>query len=281
MGYHVLDPIDGSDEAFEALAYSLATFPRASHTTIHVINPTKKRYEGPGHAERWLEKATREAEEVHETARDVAESHGVTLAETVTKRGRPAREVVTYADEHDVDHITVGSTGRSHVNTVFVGSVSRSIIRHAPTPVTVVRNVGRAPPERVLVAFDGSNPSVEALGFALSDLQATHVTSLHVVDQGSGPFEFAEGERPPDAAERAAESVVADARRFAHERDAAIETRIEHGDPASTITTYAIENEFDHLAVGRSGRSGWPRILLGSVAETLVERAPIPITVVG
>lgn len=272
MVQRVLDPIDGSDEAFDALEYSFVTFPDATHTTLHVINPTKKRYEGPGHDESWLSKAEREAEEIHDTAREMAERHGITLEEEATRRGRPAEEILKHADENDVDRISVGSKGRSNIDTVFVGSVAKTVLRRSPTTVTVVRNADGddvTPPERVVVAVDGSERADEALEFALSEFPDATITALHVVD----PSEvFA---TTPDA-----DSILETARQHADDRGATIRTESERGDPARTIAEYVAEQDIDHLVVGRSGRSGWPQILLGSVAESLVLRAPVPVTVV-
>ena len=272
MGHRILDPIDGSDEAFTALAYSFVTFPDATHTTLHVINPTKKRYEGPGHAENWLSKARGEADEIHDRAREMAERRSVTLGETVTRRGPPAEEILAYVDENDVDQISVGSKGRSGIDTVFVGSVAKTVTRRSPTSVMVVRNVDAddvSPPDRVTVAVDGSERAYEALEYALHEFQNAAITALYVVDP-SESF----------ATTRDAESVLETARERADDHDSTIRTEFERGDPARTITEYAAEGETDHLIVGRSGRSGWPRILLGSVAESLVLRAPVPLTVV-
>ena len=53
--------------------------------------------------------------------------------------GEPAREIVAYAEEHDVDHIVVGSHGREGVSRVLLGSVAEQVARRAPVSVTVVR----------------------------------------------------------------------------------------------------------------------------------------------
>jgi nucleotide-binding universal stress UspA family protein len=56
-----------------------------------------------------------------------------------TAVGKPEREVVAFAEEHDVDHIVIGSHGREGVSRVLLGSVAEKIVRRAPVPVTVVR----------------------------------------------------------------------------------------------------------------------------------------------
>jgi nucleotide-binding universal stress UspA family protein len=53
--------------------------------------------------------------------------------------GIPWREIVTIADDENVDLIVVGSHGRSDIMQMLLGSVSENVIRHARQPVLVVR----------------------------------------------------------------------------------------------------------------------------------------------
>jgi nucleotide-binding universal stress UspA family protein len=53
--------------------------------------------------------------------------------------GVPADEIVTYADNHDVDVIVLGSRGRGSVASALLGSVSQAVLHDAHRPVLVVR----------------------------------------------------------------------------------------------------------------------------------------------
>jgi len=59
--------------------------------------------------------------------------------ETAVVVGRPAREIVRYADDHDIDQIVMGSHGRDRASRVLLGSVAETVARRAPVPVTIVR----------------------------------------------------------------------------------------------------------------------------------------------
>ncbi|MFB6177175.1 MAG: universal stress protein, partial [Halobaculum sp.] len=59
-----------------------------------------------------------------------------------------------------------------------------------------------------------------------------------------------------------------------------VETDTAVGRPASAIVEYAETNEVDHLVLGSHGRTGVSRLLLGSNAEKVVRRSPVPVTVV-
>ena len=69
-------------------------------------------------------------------ASHVAAEHGVE-AETIVDTGNPADCVLTYAAEHDVDLIVMGTSGDSYETNV-VGSVSQRVVRESPVPVLTV-----------------------------------------------------------------------------------------------------------------------------------------------
>ncbi|WP_137285625.1 universal stress protein [Halorussus salinisoli] len=142
MTLQVLVPLDGSECSSQALEYTLETFPDAVVTTIHVINPIESVYAveagGLPVAEEWYDNAQERASEIHEDAQEFADEYGVEL-DTATEVGKPARTMLEYADEHEIDQIVMGSHGRTGVERVVLGSVAESVVRRAQIPVTVVR----------------------------------------------------------------------------------------------------------------------------------------------
>ena len=138
----ILVPLDGSPLAERALRYAVETFPTASITTMYVINPVDSIFvaetSGLPTANEWSEKAQRRAETIHEDATAIAGEYGVEIA-TVTEIGRPAREVLDYADEHGIDQIVMGSHGRDGVERAVLGSVAETVMRGGQQPVTIIR----------------------------------------------------------------------------------------------------------------------------------------------
>ena len=55
------------------------------------------------------------------------------------------------------------------------------------------------------------------------------------------------------------------------------EHRLITGDPAGAIPRLAEEEHVDMIVMGTHGRSGLSRLLMGSVAEAIVRRAPCPV----
>jgi nucleotide-binding universal stress UspA family protein len=69
---------------------------------------------------------------------DLAEEKGMSV-ETKLLKGRPADEIVAYADSIDADLIVVGSRGHGAFTSALIGSVSRGVLRESRRPVLIVR----------------------------------------------------------------------------------------------------------------------------------------------
>ena len=137
----VLVAFDGSPPSERALTYAVENFPNATITATYVINPIDSIVDvesgGLPVAEQWYDDAQERATAIQTTARTLAADHGVEL-NTVTGVGKPAREILEYAAEHDIDQIVMGSHGRSGIDRAILGSVAEAVTRRARVPVTIV-----------------------------------------------------------------------------------------------------------------------------------------------
>lgn len=52
--------------------------------------------------------------------------------------GRPAAEILKFAEEENINYIFMGRRGFSPVQRFFVGSVTQKVISAAPCPVIVI-----------------------------------------------------------------------------------------------------------------------------------------------
>jgi nucleotide-binding universal stress UspA family protein len=142
MTIRVLVPHDGSPRADDALEYALREFPDGAITVLHVIDPSDTGYSAgamlPDFSEQWYETAKESAETLFESIREAAADHGGEL-KTVRELGRPSRKIVEYAEAHEVDHIVMGSHGRTGVTRILLGSVAETVARRSPVPVTIIR----------------------------------------------------------------------------------------------------------------------------------------------
>jgi nucleotide-binding universal stress UspA family protein len=139
--------------------------------------------------------------------------------------------------------------------------------------------------ERILVPIDGSEQAEAACSFVFETFPDATLVLVHVIN----PAEASYGAQAslPTASEEwyenekaRAEGIFEEISQRAGEHGTAIETGIEVGKPSGAIIDFAADNEIDHIVMGSHGRDGVSRILLGSVAETVVRRAEVPVTVV-
>ena len=137
----------------------------------------------------------------------------------------------------------------------------------------------------ILVPVDGSEQSEEALEFAITEFPEDDIVALTVINPAEAGYAI-EGTAPDfpsewyESARDEAENLLTDAERQAQDSDVSIRTTTEIGRPANTIVEYAEENAVDQIVMGSHGRTGMSRILLGSVAETVMRRSPVPVTIV-
>jgi nucleotide-binding universal stress UspA family protein len=138
--------------------------------------------------------------------------------------------------------------------------------------------------ERVLVPFDGSPAARSAVEYAHERFPGAPLTLLYVVDPMieyhrrqayPGYTEDDEFKNEREKAEHVLESILE-----AIPEGVSVDTGIEAGNPARTIVRYADANDVDQIVIGSHGRDGIARFLLGSVAETVVRRSAVPVTVV-
>lgn len=139
---HVLVAYDESDQAERALRHALEHYPDATVTAAHVTDPrewiSQGDEEGPQFVEGAYDRAMEAAEETLEEAESIAEEYDRELR-TESLVGGPARELVTFANENDVDHIVLGSHGRRGVSRFLLGSVSEAVAKRSPVSVTMIR----------------------------------------------------------------------------------------------------------------------------------------------
>lgn len=145
MPTEVLVAIDGSDQSWRALDHALEQFAGDSLTVLTVVDPLEGMYsdlEGGYYTNETYEQALEAGEHRCDEARRRAEEHGLadgTTVQTEVVVGRPSQEILAYAEDEDVDHIVMGSHGRSGVSRILFGSVAETVTRRAPVPITIVR----------------------------------------------------------------------------------------------------------------------------------------------
>lgn len=138
--------------------------------------------------------------------------------------------------------------------------------------------------ERVVIATDGSESAERAVAVAL-DFAARFdavVHGLYVIDEGELA---ATPQEVRTDLERALTTAGGRAVTFVREQadgetGGRVVTAVREGDPADEIIEYAAAHDADVVVTGTRGRHGEHAFLLGSVAEAIVRRSPVPVLTV-
>ncbi len=135
---------------------------------------------------------------------------------------------------------------------------------------------------RFIVAVDGSDESDEAVRHAASFAEplGAEVELVHAIT----PEIYSEEGRTliedMSDAEARSETVLSDSAEVAEDAGIDASTKSLYGDAAEEVADYADETDADSVFVGHRGVSTQYEDVVGSVAQELVRKANVPVTVV-
>ncbi len=133
----------------------------------------------------------------------------------------------------------------------------------------------------ILVPYDGSEPAQQAVEHAITNWDGHELIFLRVIEAADGSLEAGVDllkERLKESRHEGAVELTDDLLDRLADVEYDVETAV--GNPAREIVAFAEDNNITHIVIGSHGRSGASRVLLGSVAQRVVRRAPVPVTVV-
>lgn len=209
-------------------------------------------------------------------------------AELASIVGAPGEVVAQLARDHAAELIVVGTHGHTGISRFLLGSVATAILRHAPCDVLVTRgNGGNAPFKKPLVAVDFSPASKRALRHAAAicepgaPIEVVHAWELPAGSWGASFFGV---DRFPwsqirdavvESAKKKGDKLVAESANLAHP----IHVDLVQGAPTPVVTHAAERGGHDLIALGTHGHGGFRKLLLGSVAESVIRHAPCSVLV--
>ena len=140
--------------------------------------------------------------------------------------------------------------------------------------------------DRILVPTDGSEGVERAIEHAV-EVAASNGATLHGLyvlstDAYAGLAMESSWESVDRLLREDAETAVARVREIAERMDAGVpvDTAVVEGKPSREIVRYAEDEGCDLVVMGTHGRGGIDRLLLGSVAESVIRASSIPVTAV-
>ncbi|MEM1054823.1 MAG: universal stress protein [Bacteroidota bacterium] len=191
--------------------------------------------------------------------------------------------IVRYTCTVGADLLVVGTHGRTGIGRLLLGSVAEACVSRAVCPVltvpsdaTVLAPSAGAP---ILVPVTLGDPADGLLDVASAVAVQTSapVELVHVVRE-AGPYPdlvpdyFSVADNDPEEATRVRERLL--------QIGASVRPREVHalmGDPSRVIPRLAASIRAGLVVMGTHGRRGIGRMVLGSVAEATLRRAPCPV----
>lgn len=142
--------------------------------------------------------------------------------------------------------------------------------------------------KKVIIATDGSEASEEAaeMGIDLARISGARAAAVYVVDMtrlahlhGYTSFAGMKDSLLADMLEEGAKA-TGHIERLAEEAKVPLEKIVLQGDPSAELLRISLESPGSILVMGRVGRSGLKKFLMGSVADKVVRQAKVPLLLV-
>jgi len=210
----------------------------------------------------------------------VADTDGLDAGIEVV-RGPTSGALLHLAGRH-ASMIVVGSRGLGGFRGLLLGSVSRQLCEHAACPVTVVRHL---PEDRdihlgtIVVGVDGSAHAARALAQAgdLAERTGAQIIAVHATHGTQTDASV----QPLATRRRSLPDLLEDWCTPLHVRGLDDhESVIVEGDARTALVEVADERGADLLVIGSRGLGPVTKLVLGSVASSLIHHSHIPVTVV-
>ncbi len=140
---------------------------------------------------------------------------------------------------------------------------------------------------KIVVGYDGSKGAQAALDFAVEMArgQGGSIIVAHVLEWS--PYSFLtpneleeRHKRRREELERAEKAVLAPVMESLKDSGVEAITALKYGHIAETLTTITKDQGASQIVIGRTGHSGLSARLFGSVAGSLAQASPVPVTIV-
>jgi nucleotide-binding universal stress UspA family protein len=303
----ILVPLDGSSFGEHALplALRLAQQSGAALQIVHVHGSSAPLYAAgdPAYSAE-VDAAMRKSEQAYlDRIAERLANMSRTPVQAALLEGPIGEALEECVRKTNVSLVVLTTHGHGLLARAWLGSVADELVRRLPVPVLTIRPndakvdlVKEAGLRRICIALDGSEHSERIVGptlelgcllgaeYALVQVIKPAVLDQHdaaATNQGLDPWlmqQLQEGHEGEQARAKAYLGRVAESLRA---RSLKVETRVlSHDQPAVAILEEAKARRADLLALATHGRSGLPRLFLGSAADKVVRGASIPVLLV-
>jgi len=266
----ILVATDGSSFSADAVKVAIAMCVKSgAHLYPFSMVLTNPEYEAL--APELVEKASEDVKARLESIIAEAARHGVGSTILMRLGDRPDAEIVAAADEINADLIVMGQQGRRGLARMMVGDATIRVIGSATCSVLSVPVGAAMWRNRILLGTDGSR-------FA----DAAAVSAARIAHCCEAPMTVVSALVPSHSEQRQQEGRDAVERTTAQLRQEGLDVEgvVLPGEADDVIINLAKEKGADLIVVGTHGRTGFGKVLLGSVSERVIGKAKCAVLVV-
>jgi nucleotide-binding universal stress UspA family protein/amino acid transporter len=277
--------LDGSDYAALALPWA-KSIAKVADTQITLLSSVKNQ--------------TQSQKDEFETTRSKRETYLEKAVLDLAKEGfrvnfKIKQGFITQAtseliEEDKIDIVITSTRGKSGAQNWLTGGVSRKLIHEIDKPVLLVTSEleqsSKLPKiERLLVALDGSIKSEQVLPYARllgklfkCELILISVPAVPRVENYRAAADVVEAIR--DKAVKNMQKFLEAVARSLREEGLNVRTIVSGSMPARTIVETASAEDVDMILITSRGRGGLDYIMIGSVAQRILENTQVPVFIV-
>jgi nucleotide-binding universal stress UspA family protein len=215
--------------------------------------------------------------------------------------GDAATEIIRVAQETPTDLIVMGTAGRTGLWRLLRGSVAEQVIRKAACPVLTVKASRSRGTTSTWTRTDEASlldtlrteeitTILHPTDFSESSQAAFQLACALARDHGARVIAFHGVPRPESFSGEALAGTFPGDYHTQHWEalrnirpsypEVGITHRLDEGDPTTLILQAARASRCDLIVMGTHGRTGLKRLLMGSVADQVVRKAPCPVLTV-
>lgn len=204
--------------------------------------------------------------------------------------GPPHRVIVQTAQRIGAGLIVIGASEPGHRPFKLLGSTADRVVRQATCPVLVLRGELAVPPRRLLMPVDLSELSADAFRCGLSVMdqisngEPPEIEAFYVLDF-LDQLDFLQPDMPwvttsQQVEPRAAWELARFVRENSGKSKAPVRTMVRPGDAGVEILAESERQQPDLILLGTHGHGGFDRLLLGSIASTVLQKAPCSVLMI-
>ena len=253
---HILVPLDGSPlaEAVLPVATTFSNLFDTSLTLFSVAEDSQKTYLD-SIAAKW--------------------KNGSKAIQTHSKPGPIAATIHKTAMQNNVDLIIMSTHGRSGMQRLLLGSIAGQLVQQLTRPVLLLRPSAETAVstqfQKILVTLDGSEYAERVLPyvFPIAQKYGSELLLLTVPQAAAVETLGLKMQQYLDS--------IAN---FCKNKGIATQVHLTGRDPVRTIIQLSQQQGVDLIMLATHGRGGWQRLLLGSVADDVVQQANCPVFLV-